>query len=449
MSLWLNEYRKKLTTPDEAVKVIKSGDWVDYGSLCSQVVSLDKALAKRKDELEDINIWSLLHLYPSKILEVDPKCDTFTWNSWHLSGLDRKIAASGRPVYYSPMRYSELPRYVREHINPINVAMLQVSPMDKHGFFNFGPQNSASRAVCDRAELIIVEINNKMPRCLGGYHENIHVSEVDYIVEGENQACIELPAGIPSKEDQMVAAYIMEDIKDGCCIQLGIGGMPNAVGMQLAQSDLKDLGCHTEMLVDSYVDIYEAGKLTGKYKSINYEKMVYSFALGSKRVYDFVHDNPICAIYPVDYTNNPRNAARNDNLITINNAIEIDLYGQICSESSGTHMISGTGGQLDFVLAGYLSQGGKSFICLPSCNTGENGELISRIVPTLPRGSIVTDPRSIAHIVVSEYGKCELKGKTVWQRTEGLISLAHPSVRDELIKSAQDQGIWRKSNKLL
>lgn len=446
---YISEYKKKLVSADEAVKVIKSGDWIDYGPINAQIVALDHALAKRKAELKDVKVWSLLTLRIPKIIEVDPTGESFIWHSWHLSGTDRKISGTDRPVYYSPIRYSELPRYVRQHIEPINVAMIQVGPMDKHGCFNFGPQNSHTKAICDRAEKVIVEVNHKMPRCLGGVEETIHISQVDYIVEGDNPALIELPKSEPTDVDNKVAQLIIEEMTDNCCVQLGIGGMPNAVGKMIAASDLKNLGCHTEMLVDAYIDMFEAGRLTNLKKNIDPGKFVYAFALGTKKVYEFIDDNPQCAIYPVSYTNKPSVAALNDKLMTINNAIEIDLYGQVCSESDGTRIISGTGGQLDFVIAGYESKGGKSFICLPSTHTGKDGKIKSRIVPTLTKGAIVTDPRSVGHYIVTEYGKFDMKGKSVWQRAEALINLAHPDFRDELVKAAQQQGIWKRSNKYL
>lgn len=446
---YMKEYTEKLVSADEAVKVIKSGDWIDYGAICGKVIALDEALAKRKQELQDVKIWSLLNLYPSKVIEADPNGESFIWHSWHLSGQDRKIAGSGRPVYYSSIRYSELPRYVREHIEPIDVAMLQVGPMDKHGNFNFGPQNSHTRAVCERAKIVIVEVNSNQPRCLGGYEEDVHLSEVDYIVEGNNSPLPQLPVSNSTEADKRAAQFIIDEMQDNCCVQLGIGGMPNAVGIMIAQSDLKNLGCHTEMLVDAYVDMYEAGILTGAKKTIDPGKMVYAFALGSQRLYDFIDDNPRCAIFPVNYTNKPSIAALNDNLISINNAIEVDIYGQVCSESAGTKIISGTGGQLDFVLAGYESRGGKSFICLPSTNIGKDGKLQSRIVPTLRPGAIVTDPRSVAHFIVTEYGKFEMKGMSVWQRAEGLINISHPDFRDQLIKEAEKQGIWCRTNKTI
>ncbi len=444
----MEEYKSKLVSANRAVKVIKSGDWVDYGSFCGQVRVLDKALAARKDELMDVQIWSCVNPYPTEVNTVDPQGESFVWNSWHVSGADRKIMKSGKPVYYSPVKYCEVPRYVRERIDPIDVSMMQVCPMDKHGYFNFGPQNTHNKAVCERAKVVIVEVNEKQPRALGGYEEAVHISEVDFIVEGENSPLAEIPQPPISDIDRSVAELIVADIGDGACIQIGIGSLANAVGMIIADSDLKDLGCHTEMLIDAYVFMHEAGKVTGTRKGIDPGKMVYTFALGTKMLYDFIDDNPKCAAYPVNYTNDPAISSLNDNLITVNLALEVDIYGQVCSESSGTRHISGTGGQLDFVLAGWRSRGGKSFICLPSANIGADGTLKSRIVPIITPGGIVTDPRTVADYIVTEYGKFAMKGKTVWQRAEGLINIAHPDVRDDLIKAAEAQNIWRKSNKI-
>lgn len=442
----MTEYRNKLVTAAEVAALVKSGDWVDFGSLNSLVNTLDKALAQRVDELEDVKVWSILSLQYPEIIKADKQQKAFVWHSWHYSGNDRKIAAD-RPIYYSSIRYSELPRYIREHIEPVDIAMMQVAPMDKHGFFNFGPQNSHSKAVCERAKIVAVEVNEKMPRCLGGYEEAVHISQVDYIVEGDNPPLADYSAPAPTEKEIRTAEFILEEIHDRACIQLGIGGSASAVGDMIAASDLQDLGCHTEMLHDAYVDMYNAGRITGKYKGIDPGKMSYAFALGSQKLYDFIDDNPVCASFPVNYTNDPSIAALNDNLITVNGAIEVDLYGQVCSETSGTRMISGTGGQLDFVLSGYKSRGGKSFICLPSANTNPDGSLKTRIVPIITPGGIVTDPRSAAHYIVTEYGKYSLKGMSVWQRAEGLINIAHPDVRDDLIKAAQEQGIWRRTNK--
>ncbi|NLV20988.1 MAG: butyryl-CoA:acetate CoA-transferase [Syntrophomonadaceae bacterium] len=447
MSSYWQEYKNKLVCADEAVKSVKSGDWISYGSINAHPVSLDKALAKRKDELRDVKIWTLLSLRMPEVVKADPRGESFCCQSWHFSSLDRKIASQKTPIYYAPMRYLEVPRYIREEVDPIQVAMLGVCPMDKNGFFNFGPQNSHHKAICERAEQLIVEVNTNMPRCLGGYHEAIHISEVDYIVEGKNEAMITAVPPALGEVDQKVARQIVAEIEDGSCIQLGIGSMANAVGLMICESDLKDLGCHTEMFCDAFVDLFEAGKLNGRRKSNNPEKMVYSFALGSQRLYEFIDDNPSCASFPVDYTNQVAVASANERLISINNAIEVDIYGQICSESCGTQHISGTGGQIDFVLAAYESRGGKSFICLPSTYQEPDGKLASCIVPTLKTGAIVTDSRSTGHYIVTEYGIFNIKGKTTWQKAEGIISLAHPDFRDDLIRAAQEQKIWSRYNK--
>jgi acyl-CoA hydrolase len=223
--------------------------------------------------------------------------------------------------------------------------------------------------------------------------------------------------------------------------------MPNTVGSLIAESDLKNLGAHTEMLVDAYVDMYNAGKLSGLKKELDRGRMAFTFAGGTQKLYDFVDDNPMVAGYPVDYTNHPANLERFSNLVSINNAVEVDLVGQVCAESSGWRQISGTGGQLDFVQGGYASKGGRSFICLSSTFKDKDGNLKSRIVPTLPEGAIATDPRTATHYVVTEFGMANMKGKATWQRAEALINIAHPDLREELIKEAEKLQMWRASNK--
>ena len=287
-----------------------------------------------------------------------------------------------------------------------------------------------------------------MPRCLGGKENGIHISKVDMIVEGDNPPIAEMgSSGSATEVDQAVAKLIVEEIPDGACLQLGIGGMPNAVGSMIAESDLKDLGVHTEMYVDAFVDISRAGKITGAKKNIDRFRQTYAFAAGTKKLYDFLDDNPECMSVPVDYSNDIRSISALDNFISINNTVDIDLYGQVNAESAGTKNISGAGGQLDFVLGAYLSRGGKSFICCSSTFTNKQGELVSRIRPTLAPGSIVTDTRANVHYFVTEYGKVNLKGLSTWQKAEALISVAHPNFRDDLIKDAEKMNIWRRSNK--
>ena len=360
------EYQKKLTTADEAVKVVKSGDRLEYGWCVTTPVALDEALAKRMPDLENIQIHGGIVMRPLAITQIENPADHFTWNSWHMGGLERKWINEGFS-FYAPIRYSELPSYYRDCLPGTDVVMMQVAPMDAHGYFNFGPSASHTAAMLEKAKCVIVEVNENMPRCLGGFEEGIHISKVDMIVEGNNPAIDEL------------------------------GGMPNAVGSLIAESDLKDLGVHTEMYVDAFVDIAKAGKITGAHKNIDRYRQTYAFAAGTKKLYDYLNDNPECMSAPVDYTNCIATISSIDNFISINNAVDVDLYGQISAESSGIRQISGAGGQLDFVMGAYLSKGGKSFVCLSSTFTNKKGETFSRILPTLHNGSVVTDTRSNAH----------------------------------------------------
>lgn len=445
---FIKEYAEKMVTAEEAVKVVKSGDWLDYGWCSATTKALDKALAARMDELTDLKIRGGILMWEPEIFKIDNPGDHFVWNSWHMSGIERKAIAKGF-AYYTPIRYSEMPRYYRDSPRGVDVAMFQVAPMDEHGFFNFGPNASHMMALCERADKIIVEVNKNMPRCLGGFEEAIHISKVDMIVEGDNPKMAELGAGGPATDvDKKVAELIVEEIPNGACLQLGIGGMPNAVGSLITESDLKDLGVHTEMYVDAFVDIAKAGKINGSKKNIDRFRQAYAFGAGTQKLYDYLHDNPECMSAPVNYTNDVRVISQIDNFMSINNAVDIDLFGQVSSESSGIKHISGAGGQLDFVLGAYLSNGGKSFICCSSTFTTKDGELKSRILPTLHPGSIVTDTRANIHYLVTEYGKVNLKGLSTWEKCEAIISVAHPDFRDELIAEAEKMHIWRRTNKI-
>ena len=441
------KYLSKLTTAEEAVKVVQSGDWIDYGWCTITPEALDQALAARWQELHDVKIRGGVLFHKPAVMSVPDVAEHFTWNSWHMSGVERKMIVDGA-TFYCPMRYSELPRFYRENVAPIHVAMFRVSPMDKHGYFTFGPSASHLQAVCERAEIVIVEVDSNIPRCLGGMENTIHVDQVSMIVEHDSPIG-QLPAGGPATDvDQAVARLIVEEIPDGACLQLGIGGMPNAVGSLIAQSDLKDLSVHTEMYVDGFVDMAAAGKLTGARKDLDRFRQTYAFAAGTQKLYDYLDDNPACMAAPVDYTNDVRVIAQLDNFMSINNAVDLDLFGQVNAESAGIKHISGAGGQLDFVMGAYLSKGGKSFICCSSTFLNKKtGQRESRIKPTLDNGSIVTDTRANLHWLVTEYGKVDLKGTSTWEKAEKIISVAHPDFRDQLIAAADQMHIWRHSNK--
>ena len=440
-----DEYQKKHVTPEEAVRVVRSGDWVEYGQFAVQAVALDKALAARRDELRDVKIRATTRAFGvPEVVKADPTAQHFAYHNLHFSGIDRKLHDQGL-CWFVPILYHEVPRYYRENCQ-VDVAMLPVAPMDRHGFFNFSLSNSHARAICDKAKTIILEVNPNLPVCLGGKEEAVHISEADLVVEAD-WPIPELPSAQPSELDRKIAALIMDELEDGSCIQLGIGGMPNAVGSMIAQSGLKDLGIHTEMFCDSMVEMAEAGRVTGARKATDRCKIVYTFCLGTKKSYEFLERNPLCASFPVNYTNDPFVIAQNDKFVAINNCVEMDLFGQVCAESSGTRHISGTGGQVDFSYGAYRSKGGKAFLCLSS-TFDKKGTAVSRIKPLLTEGAIVTDPRALVSHVVTEYGIVNLKGKSTWERAEAIISIAHPDFRDSLVREAEKMGIWRRGTRL-
>jgi butyryl-CoA:acetate CoA-transferase len=442
---YAEEYRAKLVTPEEAVRVVQSGDWVEYGQFAVQAVALDRALAARRDELRDVRIRATTRILGiPEVIRVDPEAAHFTYHNLHFSGVDRKLHDQGL-CWFVPILYHEVPRYYRENCE-VGVAMLPTAPMDEHGFFNFSLSSSFSKAICDKARTVILEVNPNLPVCLGGRDESIHISEVDLVVEAD-WAVPELPAATPSEVDKKIASRIMGELEDGSCLQLGIGGMPNAVGSMIARSGLKDLGIHTEMFCDSMVELAETRRVTGARKTLDRFKIVYTFCLGTKRAYEFVNQNPLCASYAVDYTNDPFVIAQNDKVVSINSCVEIDLFGQVCSESSGTRQISGTGGQVDFTYGAYRSKGGKAFLCMSS-TYDKTATTVSRIKPLLTEGAIVTVPRSFVSYLVTEYGMANLKGMSTWQRAEAIISLAHPAFREDLIKAAEKMGIWRRSHRV-
>lgn len=442
-----SQYRQKLSSADEAARLVKSGDVVYIGEFAQNVEALDAALALRKDELKDVILVTTTRSKPLKCVDADPRGESFIWNDWHFSGLQRRYAEQGLASYI-PFSYHQGPRAVILYEEP-DVAFVQVTPMDAKGFFNFSTSCSMAPDYCRKAKTVVVEVNTQAPRCLGGLDEAIHISQVDLVVEGPNSPLIELPEAKANEADKMIAGHVMDLLEDGATIQLGIGALPNIVGAMIAHSGLKDLGVHTEMLADSYVDMYEAGRITGNRKAIDRGKMVYTFAMGSQKLYDFLDDNPVAAIFPASYTNDPCVIGQNPKVMAINNAVEIDLFTQVASESAGPRQISGTGGQLDFILGAFKSEGGKGLICINSTFRKKDGTIASRIVPTLSPATIVTCPRSLVHYVVTEFGYAQMKAKSTWQRAEALINIAHPDFREQLIREAESLGIWRHSNKIV
>ena len=437
-------YQKKLTSAAEAVKVVKSGDWVDYASNNAKPVMLDRALARRRDELHSVKIRGNLTPGPLAVVECDPDMEHFVYHTWHCSGYERKLCDAGR-AFFTPMIFRNLGWYYRTQLT-VNVAMFCVSPMDSHGYFSFGGSTGVCRDIANTADVIILEVNEAVPRVFGE-GESVHISEAARVVEAGRLPLWDMQSPEPSETDTMIARHIFPHIHDGATVQLGIGGMPNTIGSMIAQSDLKDLSVHTEMYVDGFVDMAMAGKITGKHKQLDKGRQVFAFAAGTQKLYDYMDRNPDVMGAPVDYTNDVHVISQIDNFISINNAIDCDLFGQVNAESAGIKHISGTGGQLDFAMGAYLSKGGKSFICMSSTVTGKDGTVKSRIVPTLTPGSICTDPRSCTHYIVTEYGMVNLKGLSTWQRAEALIGIAHPDFREQLIADAEKMHIWRRSNK--
>lgn len=447
MGLFDAEYKSKLATADEAVKVVKSDDIVDYGYFNGKPVLCDQALARRT-ELRNVQVYTAVTLPP--VPEVAKVRDSFTFHDWQFSKIARILQSYGL-CYYSPILYHQAPNmlYRSGLAHHRNVTIAQVCPMDKAGYFNLGPQNSETMAKMEISDYVIVEVNKDMPVCLGGAEEAVHISQVDFIVEApDDQLLPDIPGAIPSEDDKKIASNVMEFLHDGCCIQLGIGGMPNAVGHMIAESDLKNLGGHTEMMVDAYMEMIEAGRLNGRAKSIDRGRLAYTFAIGSHRMYEFMNNNPALASYPVDYTNDPRVIARIDDFVSINNAVQVDLYSQVNAESMGKTQISGNGGMWDFVVGSQWSKGGKSFICLTSTFKDKDGNLQSRIVPTFNPGSITTICRQMVDYIVTENGARLLRSRPTWERAELLIELAHPKFQDDLVKQAQELNIWRRTNKI-
>jgi len=423
----------KRISAEQAAQLVQTGDWLDYGTSLCQPDVFDKALAARVEELRNVKIRSCLSIKPRAVLNIDPAAEHFHMFSWHFSGYDRKLHDGGQ-MHYMPLNLGEVPDYYRRFLDPVDVVIFKCCPMDGDGVFNFSAANLWHRAVLERAKIVIVEVTEANPYVYG-VENGVHVSEVDYIIDGDNQLPTELPNPPPTDIDRAVAQHIAAKINDGDCLQIGIGGMPNAVCTLLLESGAKNLGIHTEMMTDGIGELYKAGRITGDHKQINKGKVAFTFSLGSRWLYDMLNRNHDFECWSVDYTNTPHLIMQNDNVVSINNTTQVDLQGQAASESDGHRHISGTGGQLQFVRGAYASRGGKSFICLSSTYE-KKGIRKSRIVLHLTPGNIVTTPRSDVMYVVTEFGCVNLKGKSVAERALAMISLAHPDFREELERQA-------------
>ncbi len=447
MGVYSDLYASKLRTADEAVKAVQSKQWVWYSHFAMGPRALDEALARRAGELTGVNVKGVCLMYEPELVKVDPEQKSFLYHSGHMSGHERHLGDQ-ELAYYIPGNYGQCPGNTRSgNMYPPQIAMIMTTPMNEHGYFNFGTSCSYAKTICDMADVVILEVNPNAPWCLGGEQECIHISEVDYIVEHESPMAVIPSEFTVTEAEKKIAALLIEELEDEACLQFGIGALPSMIGKMIADTDLKNLGIHSEMMADCFIDLAEAGIVNGKMKSIDQRKITYTFALGSQRLYDYIDNNPRCATYPVDITNDPDIIARNDKVISINNAVEIDLYSQINSESSGFRNISGTGGQLDFTIGAMKSKGGKPFICLSSTKK-QGDKTVSRIVPYFRPGSIITVPRTYAPYIVTEYGIANMMGKSTYRRAELLIDIAHPDFRDDLIKAAKEQRIWTRTNKI-
>lgn len=424
----------KTISAAEAAGLVRSGMWLDYCGTFNQPDVFDRALGDRITELSDLKIRTTLSMRPRAVMEKDPEGRHVHMISLHMSSYDRQLHDKGR-CSYTPLNLGEISDYYRRFIDPVDILIMKARPLED-GYFNIGPTNVWMRAVIERARMLIIETCTSLPHVYGE-GTGIHVSEVDYVVEGDNAPLAELPNPAPTAVDSAVAALIIGEIEDGACLQIGIGGMPNAVCSLLANAGIKDLGVHTEMLTDGIADLYRAGLITGARKALDPGKIVYTFAAGSRSLYDTLDRNPDMLCCPVEYTNAPDIVMQNPRATAINSTTQIDLTGQAASESDGNRHLTGTGGQAQFVRGAYASEGGKSFICLPS-TYDKKGERRSRIVFNLTPGNIVTTTRADMMYVATEYGIVNLKGKSVPERARALIGLAHPDFREGLERQAHE-----------
>jgi 4-hydroxybutyrate CoA-transferase len=426
---WVADYRAKLKTASEAVSIIKSNDRVYYGGNAAIPQGLVRALAARKDELQNVQVSHVLLLGEDPLSKPE-MVGHFRHNSLFVGPADRKAVNDGRADYVPIFLYM-IPRLFNQKVIPVDVAMVAVSPPDEHGFMSLGVETLASKAACVNAKHVIVQVNEMMPRVLGDCF--LHVNRVHSIVE-ETEPLPTLTPGPPTEVELAISRHILELIEPGMTVQMGIGGIPDAIFA--AMDGNLDLGIHTEMLSDQAMLAIQRGVVTGYRKTLHQGKVVITFALGSDTLYQFLDNNPLIEAHPVDYVNDPFTIGQNEKMIAINSAIEVDLTGQVCSDSIGPYIYSGFGGQVDFIRGAARSKGGKPVIALSS--TAKGGAL-SRIVPFLKEGAGVVTSRADVHYVVTEFGTAYLFGKNLRERAEALIRIAHPDHQADLEAAARDR----------
>jgi 4-hydroxybutyrate CoA-transferase len=416
-------YKKKLRTAQDAVKIVKSGNRVVFSHACGEPRLLPGALVGRAKELKDVEI---VHMVPmGEALYCRPEYAKSFRHVALFSGAPTREAIWDNRGDYIPYVFSEIP-FLFNSMLPVDVAMVSVSPPDNNGFCSLGVSVDYTKSAVESAKTVIAEVNKAMPRTHGDSF--IHVSDIDYFVEVDVPIA-ELKSVDLTEVEKNIGKHVAELIDDGCCLQLGIGGIPDAVLFYL--TDFKDLGIHSEMISDGVKNLVDKGVITGRRKTLHKGKIIVNFLMGTRNFYDWADDNPNIEMRTVDYTNNPYIIAQNKKMIAINSALEVDLLGQVCADTLGAKQFSGVGGQLDFVRGARLSEGGKAIIALPSSAKGA-----SRIVPTLKTGAAVTTSRNDVDYVVTDFGIASLKGKTVRERMRSLINIAAPEAREELTRKA-------------
>ena len=423
MKNWRKEYAEKVTTKERAISEVVSGNRVVFGHAAGEPIVLVEELVNQNDRLKNVE---LVHMVPlGECKYCLPKMDgKFRHNSLFAGAPTRKSISENR-ADYTPVYFSEIPRLFRDNILPIDVALIQLSPPDVEGNLSFGVSVDYTLQAAKSAKIVIAEVNKQMPRTNGS---QIHISQVDYVVETD-RSLVQIPLPKVTSVEEKIGRNVASLVPDRANLQLGIGAIPDAALHFLKNK--KDLGIHSEMFSDGVVELFENGVVTNKYNNLNPGKFIATFLMGTKRLYNFVDNNPDVVMLPVDYTNNIMVAGKVNNLISINSAIQVDLFGQVCADTLGYQQYSGVGGQVDFVRASSISPGGKSIIAFPSTNKQKT---ITRIVATLNEGACVTTSRNDVHYIVTEYGIADLRGKTVQQRAKALIEIAHPNFQSQLNK---------------